>query len=166
MRQEGNALKSQKIFRGASGIFLRERRIMSDEEKKEGKVSGFFKKLGKKLDDATYDMRLQSEFDKNHKKYAVYSGTSVLSSSPEIAVEEHLDENYLLTLDDDEQIAAGNLIEDTATGDVMHIAAVEKATLNVEFEGKTNERPALKIFLGEMAQKVEVIKVGNDFYLK
>lgn len=135
------------------------------EDKKEGKVSGFFKKLGKKFDDATYSMRLQSDFDKSHKKYTVYSGTSVLNATPEIAVEEHLDENYLLTLDDDEQIAAGNLIEDEK-GDVMHIAAVEKATLNVEFEGKNNEMPALKIFLGEMAQKVDVIKVGNDFYLK
>lgn len=139
---------------------------MADEEQKEGKVSGFFKKLGKKFDDATYDMRLQSDFDKHHKKYTVYAGTNILSSTPEIAVEEHLDENYLLTLDDDEVIAAGNLIEDSDTGDVMHIAAVEKATLNVEFEGKINEKPALKIFLGEMAQKVEVIKVGNDFYLK
>lgn len=139
---------------------------MADEEQKEGKVSGFFKKLGKKFDDATYDMRLQSDFDKNHKKYTVYAGTSVLSSSPEIAVEEHLDENYLLTLDDDEVISAGNLIEDSETGDVMHIAAVEEATLTVEFDGKTSEKPALKIFLGEMAQKVEVIKVGNDFYLK
>ncbi|MCM1438599.1 MAG: hypothetical protein NC131_05240 [Roseburia sp.] len=136
------------------------------EEKKEGKVSGFFKKLGKKLDDATYDMRMQSEFDKNHKKYTVYAGTSVLSSSPEIAVEEHLDENYLLTLDDDEEIAAGNLIEDSETGDVMHIASVEQTTFVVEFEDRKNERPALKIYLGEMAKKVEVIKVGNDFYLK
>lgn len=136
------------------------------EEKKEGKISGFFKKVGKKFDDATYDMRLQSEFDKNHKKYVVYAGTSVLSASPEISVEEHLDENYLITIDDDEQIAAGNLIEDTATGDVIHIAAVESTTLTIEFEGKSNEKPALKIFLGEMAQKVDVIKVGNDFYLK
>jgi len=136
------------------------------EEKKEGKISGFFKKVGKKLDDATYDIRLQSEFDRTHKKYTVYAGTSLLAPSPEIAVEEHLDENYLLTIDDDEQIAAGNPIEDGETGDVMHIAAVEKATLTVEFEGKSNEKPALKIFLGEMAQKVDVIKVGNDFYLK
>ena len=41
------------------------------EEKKEGKISGFFKKVGKKLDDATYDIRLQSEFDRTHKKYTV-----------------------------------------------------------------------------------------------
>ena len=140
---------------------------MADEEKKEeGKISGFFKKLGKKLDDATLDMRLQSEFDKAHKKYVVYAGTSLLSSSPEIAVEEHLDENYIITLDDDEVIAAGNLIEDSDSGDVMHIAAVEKSELTVEFEGATYTKPALKIFLGEMAQKVDVIKVGNDFYLK
>ena len=140
---------------------------MADEEKKEeGKVSGFFKKLGKKFDDATLDMRLQSDFDKNHKKYTVYAGTNILAASPEISVEEHLEENYLITLDDDEQIAAGNLIEDGETGDVMHIASVEQTTLTVEFEGNSYEKPALKIFLGEMAQKVEVIKVGNDYYLK
>lgn len=136
------------------------------EEKKEGKVSGFFKKIGKKFDDATYDIRLQSDFDKKHKKYTVYAGTNILSPSPEISVEEHLDENCLITLNDDEQIAAGNLIEDGDSGDVMHIASVEKTTLTVDFEGKNNEKPALKIFLGEMAQKVDVIKVGNDFYLK
>ncbi|MDE7379570.1 MAG: hypothetical protein K2N14_00830 [Clostridia bacterium] len=137
-----------------------------NEEKKEGKISGFFKKMGKKLDDATYDMRLQSDFDKSHKKYTVYNSASVLAITPEISVEEHLDENYLLTLDDDEQIAAGSLIVDSDNGDVIHIVAVEKTELTVEFEGKSNVKPALKIILGEMAQKVEVIKVGNEYYLK
>lgn len=136
------------------------------EEKKDGKISGFFKKLSKKLDDATLNMRMQSDFDKAHKKYVVYGGTSALSATPEIAVEEHLEENYLLTLDDDEQIAAGNLIQDSKTGDVMHIVSVEDGELTVVFEGESYTRPARKIFLGETAQKVEVIKVGNDFYLK
>ena len=132
----------------------------------ENKVSGFFKNLGKKFDNATYEMRLQSDFSKSHKKYAVYSGTSLLASSPEIAVEEHLDENYLITIDDDEQIAAGNLIQDTESGEVRHITAVDATTLAVEFDGKTTDHSALKITLGEPAVKVDVIKVGNDYYLK
>lgn len=139
--------------------------MADNENKNEGKVSGFFKNLGKKFDNATYEMRLQSDFSKTHKKYAVYGGTSILSNSPEIAVEEHLDENYLVTIDDDE-IAAGNLIENTETGEVRHIVAVDKTTLAVEFDGKTADHAALKITLGEPAVKVEVIKVGNDFYLK
>jgi hypothetical protein len=136
------------------------------EEKKEGKISGFFKKVSKKFDDATYDMRLKSEFDKNHKNYVVYGGTSILDATPEITVEEHLDENYLLTLDDDEQIAAGNLIKDSESGEVRHIAATEKTTLTVDFEGKSNEKPAIKVILGDKAVKVDVIKVGETFYLK
>ena len=140
--------------------------MADNENKNEGKVSGFFKNLGKKFDSATYEMRLQSDFGKTHKKYAIYSGTSILTSSPEIAVEEHLDENYLVTIDDDEQIAAGNLIENTESGEVLHIAAVEKTTLAVEFDGKTADHDAIKITLGEPAVKVDVIKVGNDFYLK
>lgn len=137
-----------------------------NEEKKESKISGFFHKMSQKLDSATYDMRLQGNFDTTHEKYTVYAGTSVLQSTPEIAVEERLDEGYLVTLDDDEQIAAGNLIECNRTGEVRHIASVEKTVLTVQFDGKNNERPALKIVLGGLAQKVDVIKVGNDFYLK
>lgn len=133
-------------------------------EKKEGKISGFFKKIGKKLDDATYTMRLQSNFDSTHAKYTVYSGTGVFDASPEIAVEEHLDEGYLLTLDDDEQIKEGNLIK-TPDGEVLHIAATEKATLTVEFEDKSNEMPAIKVVLGDKAEEVKVIKVDDKFYL-
>lgn len=136
------------------------------EEKRDGKVSGFFKNLGKKFNDATYDMRMQIDFDSTHKKYLVCSGTALLTPTPEIAVEEHLEDGYLLTPADDEQIAAGNLVQNTETGEVRHIAAVEKATLKIEFEGKSNTRPALKIVLGDLAKKVDVIKVGNEFYLK
>ncbi len=143
----------------------KEQKTEQQEEKKEGKISGFFKKIGKKIDDATYDMRLQSDFDKSHAKYTVYGSSAVLSVSPEISVEEHLDENYLITLDDDEVIAAGNLIENEK-GEVMHIAAVEETKLTVNFEGSDVEKDAKKIVLGEPAVKVDVIKVGSDFYLK
>jgi hypothetical protein len=137
----------------------------ASEEKKEGKISGFFKKMGKKLDDATYDFRLMNDYTSNHKKYSIYSGTSALSAVPEIPVEEHLDEGYVVTPSDYEQIAAGNLIKNDK-GDVMHIASTEATTITVEFEGKTNEKPAIKIVLGDKAVKVDVIKVGDDFYLK
>lgn len=132
-------------------------------EKKEGKISGFFKKMGKKLDDATYSMRLQSEFDKTHAKYTIYSGTGILSITPEIAAEEHLDEGYIVTLDDDEQIKEGNLIK-TPDGEVLHIAATEKTSLTVEFEGKSNDMDATKIVLGDKAEEVKVIKVDDKFY--
>jgi hypothetical protein len=138
----------------------------TEEVKKEGKISGFFKKVSKKLDDATYDIRLQSEFDNNHKKYTIYTGTSMLSVTREISVEEHLNDGYLITISSDEEIKAGNLIEDSDSGEVRHIAATEETTLNVEFEGKQNEKKAKKIILGDKAVKVDVIKVGEDFYLK
>lgn len=143
-----------------------ENETLNGEEKKQGKISGFFKKVSKKLDDATYSMRLQSNFASNHKKYTVYSGTSVLAPSPEIAAEEHLDANYIVTIDDDDEIAAGNLIKNNQTGEVFHIASTEKTTLDVEFEDKKNSMPAIKIVLGEKAVKADVIKVDDAFYLK
>lgn len=136
------------------------------EEKKQSKISGFFKKVSKKLDDATYSMRLLNNFASNHSKYTVYCGTSILTPSPEISAEEHIDEGYLVTIDDDDEIAAGNLIKNNQTGEVRHIAATEKTTLDVEFENKKNSMPAIKIVLGEKAVKADVIKVDDAFYLK
>lgn len=136
------------------------------EEKKEGKLSGFFKKVSQKFDEATYDARLKSDFDKKHKKYTVYTGTSVFAPSPEIAAEEHLEDGYIVMLDSDDCIKAGCLIENALTGEVRHVAAVERTALTVEFEGKSEERKATKITLGEKAEKVDVIKVGENFYLK
>ena len=134
-------------------------------EKKEGKLSGFFKKVGQKLDDAAYDIRLTSDFEKNHAAYTVYTGTSLLAANPEVHVEEHLDENFVLALGEDENIKAGCLIKRNTDGaEVYHIAAVEPAALEIEFEGKTNQRKATKISLGEPAEKVAVIKVGEEFY--
>lgn len=141
-----------------------ENNTQQGEAKKDGKISGFFKKVGKKLDDATYPIRLQSNFDTSHSKYGIYSGTGVFDASPEIAAEEHLDEGYIVTLDDDEQIKEGNLIK-TPKGEVLYIAATVKTTLNVEFEGKIKEMPATKIVLGNKAQEVKVIKVDDKFYL-
>lgn len=136
----------------------------TQEEEKEGKISGFFKRMGKKLDDATYSMRLQSSFDTSHPKYTIYSGTGIFDSSPEIAVEEHLNKGYLITIDDDEQIKEGNLIK-TPAGEVYHIDEIKKTTLEFDFEGKTNEIDALKIILGKQAKEVKVIKVEDKFYL-
>ncbi len=137
------------------------------EEKKEGKISGFFKKIGKKIDDAAYDSRLASDFAKKNIAYKVFTGTGLLSPSPEISAEEHLDgeEKYILMYGTDENIKPGCLIKRNNDRHVYHITEVSPATLTIEFEGKANEKPALKIVLGEEAQKVNVIKAGDDFYL-
>lgn len=137
------------------------------ETKKEGKISGFFKKVGKKLDDAAYDSRLASDFEKKHVSYKVYTGTGLFTSNPEISAEEHFegDEKYIIMYGEDDDITTGCLIKKDNDSAVYHIAAIEPATLNIEFEGKQNEKPATKIVFGEKAQKVNVIKVEDDFYL-
>lgn len=135
--------------------------------KKEGKLSGFFKKVGQKFDDATYDSRLTSDFNKNHVKYQVFTGTGVFSANPEIAVEEHLDgeRKYVTMLGgDDDVIKAGCLIRKNNDQTVYHITAVEDTTLTIDFEGKTNQKAGKNIYIGEAAEKVNVIKVGDDFY--
>lgn len=143
-----------------------EKTTESEPKPKEGKIKGFFRKMGQKLDDATYDYRLKADFDKNHPSYGVYGGTAIIDLTPDITAEEHLDEDYIITLDDHDAIKKGNLIQRFATGEVFHIALVEKVKLSVQFDGKNNELDALKISLGDHAEKVDVIKVGDNYYLK
>ncbi len=133
---------------------------------KEGKIKGFFKKMGQKLDDATFEYRLKADFDKNHPSYGVFSGTPIIDISPDITAEEHLDEYYIITLSDHGDIKKGNLIKRYATNEVFHIALVEKIKHPVEFDGKQVEMDALRVCLGEPAEKVDVIKVGDSYYLK
>lgn len=133
-------------------------------QKKEGKFSGFIKKMGKKLDDAAYDSRLNSDFAKKNVTYRVFTGCGIFAVNPEVSVEEHLDEHYVIALGDDENIKAGCLIRKNNSKNVYHVTAVENTTLTVEFEGKTNEKKALKIFIGDEAEKVQVIKVDDDYY--
>ena len=64
----------------------------------------------------------------------------------------------------DENVKAGCLIKKENDKTVYHITEVEQTTLTLEFEGKTNEKPATKIVLGEKAEKVDVIKAGDEFY--
>lgn len=145
---------------------------MSDEkqkeEKKGGKVSGFFKNLGNKINDATYDMRAESDFNKNHPKYTVYTGSGLLAHTADLYAEEHFggEVNYILAPSEDEEIKAGHVIVNDESGEAKYIAAVEKDVITYVFEEKSNEKPALKITLGEPAEKVEVIKVNDDYYLK
>ncbi len=136
------------------------------QTKKEGKISGFFKKVGQKLDDATYDARLASDFAKHNAAYKIYTGTGIFAANPEISAEEHTDgdEKYIIMLGEDENAKPGNMIKKVNGNPVYHIAAVEPATLTIEFEGKTNERAATKITFGEPAEEVAVIKVEDKFY--
>ena len=137
-----------------------------DTAKKDGKFSGFFKKVSQKLDDATYDSRLSSDFNKNNVKYQVFTGTGMFSANPEIAVVEHLDgeRKYVTMLGENDVIKAGCLIRKNNDRAVRHITEVEATILTVEFEGKTNQKPALNIYIGDQAEKVNVIKVGDEFY--
>ncbi len=139
----------------------------AEQPAKEGKIAGFFKKVGKKLDDVAYEARLAADFAKKHVKYTVYTGAGIFASSPEGAAEEHFegDEKYIIMYGKNEDITTDCLIKKNNDRNVYHIASVEPATLVVEFEGKENQRTATKIVFGEMAQKVDVIKVEDEFYL-
>lgn len=137
------------------------------EEKKGGKVSGFFKNIGHKINDATYDMRADGDFNKNHPAYTVYTGPGTLSHCAELHCEEHLDGQggYLVAPSEDKVIAAGHVIVNPKN-EAFYIGAVEKTEITFSFEDKQNTRPALKIVLGGPAERVEVIKANEVYYLK
>lgn len=139
---------------------------MADEEKKNGKISGFFKNLGAKINESTYDLRAADDYNKTHARYTVYTGSGVFSHTADLYCEERPGESYVIAPSEDGEIAPGQIITPYEKEDPRYIAAVEKTEISFEFEGKTNTKPALKITLGGPAEKVDVIKVGDSYYLK
>lgn len=136
------------------------------EEKKEGKISGFFKKMGNKINDATYDMRAESDFNKNHRKYTVYTGAELLSPSINLYAEEYDGKKTILALGIDEDVKKGCVIVDEETENAYYIDGVENSEITFEFEEKKNTKPAMKIKLGALAESVEVIKANDKYYIK
>ena len=137
------------------------------EEKKSG-LSDFFKKVGNKFNDATYDMRAESDYNKNHSKYVVYTGTNILSHTVELYGSESIgsEGRFIVAPSADEEIKSGHIIVNDKSGEALYIASVSTTKLYFDFEGKTNEKQALKIVFGQPAEKVDVIKVGENYYLK
>lgn len=138
------------------------------KEEKKGKIGGFFKKIGDKFNDATYDMRAESDYNKSHGKYTVYTGAGILAHTAELYADEVESggEKYIIAPSEDGEIKSGHIIISEKTGEAHYISSVTADKICINFEEKTCEKPALKIVFGEPAQKVEVIKAGDDFYLK
>lgn len=137
-------------------------------EEKKGGISGFFKKMGDKFNDATYDMRADSDYNKNHQQYTVYTGAGILSHTSTLYGSESTgsEGRFIVAPSDDEEIKSGHIIVNDKTGETLNIASVSSTKLFFDFEGKTNERQALKIVFGDPAEKADVIKVGENYYLK
>lgn len=137
------------------------------EEKKNG-ISGFFKKIGDKFNDATYDIRAESDYNKKHGKYVVYTGAGVLSHTAELYADESVsaEGKFIVAPSSDEEIKSGHIIVNDKTDEAFYISSVSSTKVYIDFEGKMSEKPALKIVFGEPAEKVDVIKVGDNYYLK
>lgn len=138
------------------------------EEGKKGGLSGFFKKVGDKFNDATYEMRAESDYNKNHNRYVVYTGAGLLSHTAELYGNETIgaEGKYIVAPSADEEIKSGHIIVNDKTGEALYISSVSTTKVYIDFEGKMTEKPALKIVMGQPAEKVDVIKVGDNFYIK
>ena len=132
----------------------------------DGKVKGFFKNIGKKIDDAQLESNIKSSFKSGNKEFGVFKGAKMFeASSSTFYAEEHLADGYILALANDE-ITEDCLLEESETNKVFYINSVEKTELTIAYDGIEYKRDGVKILVGEEAKKVDVIKVGDFFYEK
>lgn len=132
----------------------------------EGKVKGFFKSIGKKIDDAQLESNIKSSFKTGNKEFGVFKGAKVFEmSSSTFYAEDHLTDGYILALANDD-INDECLLEDGETNKVYYINSVEKTELTIAYDGIEYKRDGVKILVGEEAKKVDVIKVGDFFFEK
>lgn len=132
----------------------------------DGKVKGFFKNIGKKIDDAQLESNIKSSFKSGNKEFGAFKGAKLFEiSSFTFYAEDHLSDGYILALANDE-ITEDCLLEESETNKVFYINSVEKTELTIAYDGIEYKRDGVKILVGEEAKKVDVIKVGDFFYEK
>ncbi len=129
----------------------------------EGKVKGFFKNIGSKINEVQLENDIKNTFNKGNKEFAVYSKANVLGFGIGFCAEDHIQDGYVIALTNDE-FDDSYLIEDKATKKVYYIVSIEDALVTVTVENEAYERKAKKITLGSEAEKVNVIKVGDSYY--
>lgn len=138
--------------------------VINESEKKQGKVSGFFKKAKEKLNDATYEARMKSEFNKTHVEYTIHKTASAFSMIISLYAVEY--DGYIVAPYEQDDITDEYIIKNNKTNEVFYIDGVEKQQLTFNFEGKENILNGIKISFKENAKSVDVIKVGDKYYLK
>lgn len=132
----------------------------------DGRIKGFFKNIGKKIDEATLESNIRSKFNSNNPSFGVFSGAKTFDcTSYGFHAEDHLADGYIIAFTNDE-FDDKFLLEIDSNNKVYYIASIEEAKVSVEYNDTFYERDAKKIVLGEEAKKVDVIKVGDNYYLK
>lgn len=142
-----------------------EEKEQPQEEKKNGKMKQFFQGVKKKWDDSTFDFRLTNSYQNAHDKYVIHTGSTLFNSSSIICYGERCGEDEYAVWGEF-NIPQSGLWEDVQTKEVYHILSISKTVLKWSIDGKPYVRPGQLIRLGKKAEKVEVIKIKDQFYKK
>lgn len=139
------------------------------EEKEENFFQKLFKKAKNKIDDATFEARLQNKFNENKNEFSIHNNSSLLSELNRFFAIENTNKligNGHIIAYGELDVEEGSLIKNHSNEKVYHIDKTSKCEVNVEYDGVTYTRSATRIDLGKEAKLVEVIRVGDKFYLK
>ena len=144
-----------------------EGKILEEKEKKkeDNAFSRFFKNTKKKLDDAALESKLERNFERDHQKFVVHTGATLLQATETVLYGGKCEDGRYLVWGD-QSIAKDGLWEDPKTKEVRHITSITPSSIEVFLEGIAYQRPAQVIQLGDLAEKIEVVKVGDSYYRK
>ncbi len=135
------------------------------EEKKNGKVKQFLHEVKEKWNASTLDFRLVTSYQNAHAKYVIHTGSTLFNSSSMTCYGERCGEQEYIVWGEFD-IPKDALWEDVQTKEVYHILSSSKGEIKWSIDGKPYTRPGQIIRLGEKAEKVEVIKIKDQFYKK
>lgn len=130
------------------------------EEKKDNAFKKFWNKTKQSVNDAVLESKIESNYNKNHKEYTIYSYDELFNKSVygEIVNDE-------LLFFGEVQVKPYSVVIEDSSKDAYYVVEVHSANVKSIVDGVEYERPGTLLKLDKNVTEVKVVKAGKRYFL-
>lgn len=139
-----------------------EAKVVSEEEKKEGKFGKWWKGVKKNLSDSALEAKIESVYDDAHESFEVTPYDAGLFGGKMVHGEI---KDGVLTIFGKEEIKVASVVIAEKDKKAYYVKSVAPAKIKIAVDGIEYERDGQDIVLDENVSEVKVIKADGRYFL-
>ena len=139
-----------------------EAKVVSEEEKKEGKFGKWWKGVKKNLSDSALEAKIESVYDDAHESFEVTPYDAGLFGGKTVHGEI---KDGILTIFGKEEIKVASVVIAEKDKKAYYVKSVAPAKIKIAVDGIEYERDGQDIVLDENVSEVKVIKADGRYFL-
>ncbi|MGM9972009.1 MAG: hypothetical protein ACI35W_06340 [Anaeroplasmataceae bacterium] len=143
---------------------MKDTKLSEEESQDIGGVMGIFNRVKSKVEDISIDYSVKSEFDKNNPSFSVYNTAGINNLLASFHAIDNIESGYIVALTDNNNLEG--ILSMNETDKLYYIDHVEDTVIEIKYKDTYYKRDGKKIYLGEIPEKVDVIRIDKNYYIK